>query len=101
VRDELLRIRFSNMANDDIDQVAHYLHDEYPSTYQKIREEIFSAIEKIAQNPTRHPPDRFKKDNQGEYRAFERRQYRISYKIHKDFILILRIRHVRQMPLDH
>lgn len=101
MREELVRIRFSNLANDDIDQVALHLQEESPHNYQMIREQVFSAIEKIAQNPKRHPPDRFKKDNQGEYRAFEKQKYRITYKILPDSILILRIRHTRQMPLDY
>jgi plasmid stabilization system protein ParE len=95
------RIRFSNLANDDIDSVAHYIKDDSPKNYQRIREAVFFAIEKLEENPHRHPPDRFKRDNTGNYRAFEKHNYRVTYKVMEDTTLILRIRHARQMPLDY
>jgi plasmid stabilization system protein ParE len=51
-----------------------------------------------AGRPEKYPPDKFRLDNEGNYRAFETHSYRISYKFTDREIRILRIRHVRQSP---
>lgn len=47
------------------------------------------------------PPDKFKKNNPGNYRAFEKYSYRIAYKHTATEIRILRVRHVKQEPKEY
>lgn len=68
---------------------------------ERVEREILDAISNIQENPEQHPPDKFKNNNQGNFRAFERLSFRISYKITPTQIRILRIRHVRQKPKDY
>lgn len=96
-----LRTKFTNEADADIDLLAIHLQHESPKAYWKIRETVFKEIEKLVNNPLRHPLDRFKKGNPGNYRAFEKCHYRVTYVVREDYILILRIRHNKQMPLDY
>ena len=50
-----------------------YLHIQNDSlaNAEKVRKDIFEAIYQAAIHPERHPVDKFKTDNQGDYRAFE------------------------------
>ncbi|WP_369427811.1 type II toxin-antitoxin system RelE/ParE family toxin [Membranihabitans maritimus] len=55
----------------------------------------------MADHPGKYPPDKFKTDNDGSYRAFEKFSYRVAYKIKEKEIAILRIRHVKQEPKEY
>lgn len=65
---------------------------------EKVRLEIINEIEAIPANPRKFPPDRFKHNNDGLYRAFEIHHYRITYYIAPDKIRIIRIRHTSREP---
>ena len=66
-----------------------------------VRNGIMNTISKIPENPYRHPPDKFKTGNTGNYRAFEVHSYRVAYKITVENIQILRVRHVKREPLEY
>lgn len=65
---------------------------------ERVEEAILICIHGTIANPEKYPPDKFKKNNSGNYRAFEHLSFRIAYKITANQIRILRIRHVRQEP---
>jgi len=65
----------------------------------KVFDKIKISIENIPANTERHPPDRFKRNNKdNKYRAFEIYRYRISYRVTKNTIYIVRIRSTDQNP---
>jgi plasmid stabilization system protein ParE len=69
---------------------------------QMVRDEILRITrEELPANPEKYPPDKFKKNNQGNYRAFERSSYRISYRYTPKEVRILRLRHVKQEPKQY
>jgi plasmid stabilization system protein ParE len=59
----------------------------------ELEEDILSRIRKLPQNPNIYPVDKYRKNNDGTYHAFEVDYYRISYRNTKDTIRIVRIRH--------
>ena len=46
---------------------------------EMVRDDIISASISLANYPEKHSLDRFKKDNDGTWRAFEKHHYRVSY----------------------
>ena len=64
-----------------------------------VKDGILDTVDKIPEQPYRHPADRFKTDNPGNYRAFEIHSYRVAYKVTEENIQILRVRHVKREPL--
>lgn len=70
-----------------------YIKDDSPQNASKVRKEILAAIGGISTNTKRYPPDKYKKGNDGSYRAFEIHHYRIAYREIGDEIWILSIRH--------
>jgi plasmid stabilization system protein ParE len=60
---------------------------------ERLEEEILFRINAIPMNPNVHRADKYKKDNDGSYFAFEVDRYRISYRMLSDEIWIIRIRH--------
>ncbi|MCF6308318.1 MAG: type II toxin-antitoxin system RelE/ParE family toxin [Flavobacteriaceae bacterium] len=65
----------------------------------KVRESIRDATKELALHPEKFSLDRFKKNNNGNYRAFER--YRVTYKVKEAEIIILRVRHTSREPLEY
>ena len=73
--------------------------DSY-SNAEKVRDGIIKIIDTLPENPEKYPPDKFKRNNTGLFRAFEKFSYRISYRFTTSEIRILRIRHVKQEPKE-
>lgn len=65
---------------------------------EKVRDEILAETRKLCEHPEMYPPDKFKHQNPGNYRAFEKHSYRIAYRHTKKEVRILRVRHVKQEP---
>jgi plasmid stabilization system protein ParE len=68
---------------------------------ERVEEAILTSIAELVPNPERYPPDKFKKNNAGNFRAFEKLSFRIAYTFTKKQIRILRIRHVKQEPREY
>lgn len=65
---------------------------------ENVEQSILLKIESLKTQPDKFPLDKFKVKNDGSFRAFEDKDHRISYRVLKDSIRILRVRHVRQRP---
>lgn len=48
-----------------------------------------------------HPLDKYKINNNGNYRAFELHRYRISYLVKENEVVIVRIRHTSQQTEEY
>ena len=68
---------------------------------EKVEGAILGNLSKSLSNPERFPPDKFKKNNDGIFRAFETHSYRVAYKFTKKEVRVLRIRHVKQEPKEY
>ncbi len=68
---------------------------------EKVRLEILTASGKLADHPEMYPPDKYRKDKDVRFRAFEKYSYRISYFVAEDVIHVLRFRHVKQEPEEY
>ena len=67
----------------------------------KFKSFILKTISKLIFNPEIYEQDRFKIENDGSYRAFEKFNYRIVYRITETQIRILRVRHTSREPLKY
>lgn len=64
---------------------------------EQVRDDLLQLIDDLPYSPEKYPPDKFKRDNDGSFRAFEKHNLRVAYLI-TNHIRILRVRHVRQEP---
>ena len=88
-------------ANKNFRKIIEYLSEESFSAAQIVSNAILEEIGKLPSNPRSKPPDRFKKNNNGNFRAFLVYSYRISYFTDDNVIYILRIRHSSQEPWEY
>jgi len=82
-------------------QVFKYISKDSPKNASKVIQEIADAVHKAAPNPEIYGPDKYKADNDGSYRAFEKYHYRIAYRFSKNIIRVLRVRHTSMEPLEY
>ena len=53
---------------------------------EKVKGEILLSTKRLAELPEIHPPDKYKINNKGQYRAYELYHYRISYQDRKSVV---------------
>jgi ParE toxin of type II toxin-antitoxin system, parDE len=97
---EIKKVIWDKVVLDELKDVSNFLNLK-PITTCKILPEILSLIKNLKLDSEIYALDRFKIDNDGNFRAFEKYHYRISYKITEFDIRILRIRHTSQNPKEH
>lgn len=78
-----------------------YISKDTPQNARKVLDDIISATEKAIENPGYYNPDKYKIENDGSYRAFEKHHYRIVYRFHKKIIRVLRVRHSSMEPKNY
>ncbi|MFT3932392.1 MAG: type II toxin-antitoxin system RelE/ParE family toxin [Chitinophagaceae bacterium] len=78
-----------------------YISNDSPQSAKKVVNDIVIAVEKTIANPEYYNPDKFKGNNDGTYRAFEKHHYRIVYRYQKNIIRVLWIKHTKMEPKDY
>jgi plasmid stabilization system protein ParE len=78
-----------------------YISKDSLQNAKKIVEELALLADQLPAQPEMFPPDKFKKNNDGSWRAFEKYRYRISYRITAKEIRIVRMRHTSRTPRQY
>ena len=81
-----------------LERIIKYIAADSFQNAEKVKTDIFASTHKIAENPKMHPLDKYKKNNDESFRAYELHHYRIAYRVTKDEIIITRIRHTSMIP---
>ncbi|MES2774459.1 MAG: type II toxin-antitoxin system RelE/ParE family toxin [Bacteroidota bacterium] len=79
---------------------AYILKFSYQNA-EKVKNDILSSTRKIAENPERYPPDKYRNNNDGSFRAYELHRYRIAYQFTEREIIIVRVRHTSMEPKQY
>lgn len=74
--------------------------DSY-SQAERVEAVILKNLNQARNNPEQYPPDKFKKENSGHFRAFETHSYRVAYRYNENEVRVLRIRHIKQEPKSY
>jgi plasmid stabilization system protein ParE len=90
-----------NEAKYQLKSAYDYIKRKSPLNAEKVKSKILTSFKKLSKNPNTIPPDRYKLNNDGSYRAYELFKYRISYQIGVGQINIIRIRHTKMNPLHY
>nr|WP_294876771.1 type II toxin-antitoxin system RelE/ParE family toxin [uncultured Pedobacter sp.] len=92
---------WSNSAKAELKKAYEYIALDSLQNAKMVRDTLIDLTLDLPKHPEKHPEDKFKKDNDGAWRAFEKYHYRISYRILKDQIRIVRMRHTSKSPLNY
>lgn len=88
-------------AKEELRKLYQYILKDSYQNGLKVREDIIKAVLSLAENPESYQLDKYKPNNDGTWRAFEIHRYRISYRVKKGEIRIIRIRHTSRSALAY
>jgi plasmid stabilization system protein ParE len=92
------KLVWTRRAQQHMAALFNYIHNDSPQNAILVINDIVTAAEKTISNPEIYNLDKYKKENDGSYRAFEKHRYRIVYRYEKNIIRILRVRHTSMEP---
>lgn len=91
-------IKWPRSVQLQLEKAYQYIVENSFQNAEKVKADILSSIRMMASNPEIHPPDKFRKNNDGSFRAFEIHHYRVAYRVTEEAIIIVRIRHTGKEP---
>lgn len=92
---------WSNSAKAELKKAFEYIALESLQNARIVVEALVDMTLDLQDNPEKHPADRFKTNNDGTWRAFEKHHYRISYRILKNQVRVVRMRHTSRSPINY
>lgn len=92
---------WSKRAVAELRKAYEYIDQDSPQNARKFRDTLIDLTLQIPNHPEAYPLDKYKSSNDGSWRAFEKYRYRISYRILKDEIRIVRMRHTSRNPTQY
>jgi addiction module RelE/StbE family toxin len=90
---------WSPAAHKQLRKAFEYIRKDSLQNAEKVKNEIIELSEKLVDHPERFSLDKYRKQNDGTFRAFEIHSYRISYRVMQNYILIVRMRHTSRSPI--
>jgi plasmid stabilization system protein ParE len=95
------RVVWDEFALTALKEAYTYIRKDSLQQAEKVKQEIIASTKALADHPEKYPPDKYRKDNDTRFRAFEKHNYRISYFIAEETIRVLRVRHVKMQPKEY
>jgi plasmid stabilization system protein ParE len=84
-----------------LEKIYQYILLNSHQNAEKVKTAILDSTRKLPVHPEMHPPDRYRKNNDGSFRAYEIHRYRITYRITDKAIIIVRVRHTSMEPREY
>jgi len=94
-----LKVIWSKNSSLQLKEFLKDLKEKSLKAASKVKNEILKTARGLSNNPEIYSPDRFKKDNDGSFRSFEKYSYRVTYQVGKTQVVMLRVRHTSREPL--
>ena len=92
------RVIWPQIAKQQLREIYDHIKEESLKNADKVRRAIVTASVELPGAPGRYNPDKFKKNNDGSFRAFELYHIRIAYQVTEKEIIIVRVRHTSMEP---
>jgi len=89
---------WSPQAMQQLEKAYDYILKYSFQNAEKVRKDILESTRKVGNYPEIYPLDKYRKDNDGSFRAYEVHRYRISYQVTPSTIIIIRVRHTKMQP---
>ena len=89
---------WTKLSEKQMKHLYDYISNDSIKNAGVVLNDITAAVNKAINNPEIYNADKYKINNDGSYRAFEKHHYRVSYHFTKNVIRVLRVRHTSMNP---
>ena len=96
-----LNVVIDNEAKLQLRLAYNYIRKDSFQNAEKVKADILASIKDLIKNPELHPPDKYRINNDGSFRAYELHKYRITYHVSDIQITVIRIRHTKMNPFSY
>jgi plasmid stabilization system protein ParE len=90
-----IRISWDTEARKHFRDAILFIKKDSVKNSQIVKEKVLESVRKLSIQPEKYPIDKYRKNNDGHYRAFEVFHFRVSYYFSESEIRIVRFRHTR------
>ena len=97
----MIEVIIGNRAKGQLKKLYEYILKDSYQNAEIVRNRIVESIMSLSTKWEQHPPDKFRKIRDVNYRAYEILKYRITYHFIDNKILVTRIRHTKMSPLHY
>ena len=91
-------IIWDDIAKLELKNAYLFIKKDSPKNALLAIENILQSVKRLQRSPFIYEVDRFRKNNDGSFRAFERNSFRIMYKINDKQVIILGVSHASKNP---
>lgn len=84
-----------------LEKIYQYILSDSSQNAGKIKRDILGSTRKLQKHPEMYPLGKYRRNNDGSFRAYEIHRYRISYRVTDEEIIIVRLRHARLKPNEY
>ena len=95
------KVRIDSRAQEQLRNIVGYIKRDSLANAYKVRDDIYKIAYSLLDHPAKFPADKYKINNDGNYRAFEKHHLRVAYRITSTEIRILSIRHTSMAPKEY
>lgn len=99
--DGINEIVWTKRSLKNLQMIFDYISKDSLQNANKVINDIVKSMENAQTNAFIYNVDKYKINNDGNYRAFEKHHYRVVYKIIKNTLYVLRVRHTKQEPFQY
>lgn len=98
---EKRKVVWSSNAKQQLKEACTYIAKDSVQNAKKVKSDIVKLTRKLPAHPERYNPDKYKINNDGSFRAFEKHRYRVVYQLSEKEIRILHLRHTSMLPINY
>jgi plasmid stabilization system protein ParE len=95
------KLNWDKVALYEFNAAISYISKRSIQNADKVKTDILKKVDGLVMHPETHTIDKYKQNNDGNFRAFELHRYRIAYYISLTEIRILRVRHTSMEPKNY
>ncbi len=91
----LSKVTWSATSIKQVSDALEYIRQDSVQNAENLYAKLIDKLETTAGVPESCPPDKYKINNDGSFRAFILSNYRVSFRVNKAGIKVLRFRHTK------
>ena len=94
-------IKWDDLPIGQLNNAINFIKQNSYQNALKVQKDILDIIGTLELYPEKFPLDKYKINNDGSYRAFEKHRYRVAYRVLETEIKIITIRHTSMEPIEY